>query len=247
VAIQRETVIQIQQALQAVLLRKNAPLCFECCPYVSLSRACLGKKIVFSSLFIEMASQKDAFSLRVRPSSAARPCPTPSARCCAVPPCVSTKPVVGGERQNETRQPPKSFLPFLKRKRSWFHCVVCQDRLGTVICQDRLRTDKKRTCKASQTRSPERARRRSARETRRSLRKTAFLSHLYIKTIILPRQARDKHRESTQKKMPFFAPLVVGVLEQGCARCGLRKRQQTKQRRENGNGRDQFNLKTFWW
>jgi len=26
------------------------------------------------------------------------------------------------------------------------------------------------------------------------LRKTAFLSHLYIKTIILPRQARDKHR-----------------------------------------------------
>jgi hypothetical protein len=40
--------------------------------------------------------------------------------------------------------------------------------------------------------------------------------------------------------MPFFAPLVVGVLEQGCARCGLRKRQQTKQRRENGNGRDQF-------
>jgi hypothetical protein len=26
------------------------------------------------------------------------------------------------------------------------------------------------------------------------------LSHLYIKTNILPRQARDKHRESTQKK-----------------------------------------------
>jgi hypothetical protein len=31
------------------------------------------------------------------------------------------------------------------------------------------------------------------------LRKTAFLSHLYIKTIILPRQARDKHRENSKK------------------------------------------------
>jgi hypothetical protein len=29
------------------------------------------------------------------------------------------------------------------------------------------------------------------------------LSHLYIKTIILPRQARDKHRENS-KKRPFF-------------------------------------------
>jgi hypothetical protein len=27
-----------------------------------------------------------------------------------------------------------------------------------------------------------------------------FLRHLYIKTIMLPRQARDKHRESTQKE-----------------------------------------------
>jgi hypothetical protein len=35
------------------------------------------------------------------------------------------------------------------------------------------------------------------------LRKTAFLSHLYIKTIILPRQARDKHRENTQKRCRF--------------------------------------------
>jgi hypothetical protein len=33
--------------------------------------------------------------------------------------------------------------------------------------------------------------------------KTGFLSHLYIKCIILPRQARDKHRESTQKKPVF--------------------------------------------
>ena len=41
---------------------------------------------------------------------------------------------------------------------------------------------------------------------RPALRKTAFLSHLYMKTIMLPRQGRDQHRESTQKKMPFFAP-----------------------------------------
>jgi hypothetical protein len=32
--------------------------------------------------------------------------------------------------------------------------------------------------------------------------KTAFLRHLHIKTNILPRQARDKHRENS-KKMPF--------------------------------------------
>jgi len=31
------------------------------------------------------------------------------------------------------------------------------------------------------------------------LRKTAFLSHLYIKTNILPRQARNKHRENSKK------------------------------------------------
>jgi hypothetical protein len=35
------------------------------------------------------------------------------------------------------------------------------------------------------------------------VRKRSFLSHLYIKTIILPRQARDKHRE-TLKKMAVF-------------------------------------------
>jgi hypothetical protein len=34
-----------------------------------------------------------------------------------------------------------------------------------------------------------------------------FAPFIY-KTIILPRQARDKHWESTQKKMPFFAPKV---------------------------------------
>jgi hypothetical protein len=32
--------------------------------------------------------------------------------------------------------------------------------------------------------------------------KTAFLGHLYIKCIILPRQARDKHRENSET-MPF--------------------------------------------
>jgi hypothetical protein len=32
------------------------------------------------------------------------------------------------------------------------------------------------------------------------VRKRAFLRHFILKTIILPRQARDKHRESTQKR-----------------------------------------------
>jgi hypothetical protein len=36
-----------------------------------------------------------------------------------------------------------------------------------------------------------------------ALRKTAFLSHLYVKTIILPRQARDKHRENSKKEAVF--------------------------------------------
>jgi hypothetical protein len=36
-----------------------------------------------------------------------------------------------------------------------------------------------------------------------SLRKTAFLSHLYTKTIILPRQARDKHRETSKNDAVF--------------------------------------------
>jgi hypothetical protein len=38
-----------------------------------------------------------------------------------------------------------------------------------------------------------------------------FEPFVYIKTIILPRQARDKHRESTPKKMPFFAPVLSGT------------------------------------
>ena len=38
------------------------------------------------------------------------------------------------------------------------------------------------------------------------LRKTAFLRHLYIKTNILPRQARDKHRENSKKDAVFRTP-----------------------------------------
>ncbi len=33
---------------------------------------------------------------------------------------------------------------------------------------------------------------------------TAFLSRLYLNTTFLPRQARDKHRESTQKSLRFY-------------------------------------------
>ena len=40
------------------------------------------------------------------------------------------------------------------------------------------------------------------------LRKTAFLSHLYIKTIVLPRQARAKHRETLKKRWRFSHPFV---------------------------------------
>eukprot|EP01046_Picozoa_sp_COSAG06_P040096 COSAG06_NODE_4816_length_3933_cov_8.111633_2_plen_86_part_00 len=36
-----------------------------------------------------------------------------------------------------------------------------------------------------------------------NLRKTAFLSHFYIKTNILPRQALDKHGENSKKGAVF--------------------------------------------
>jgi hypothetical protein len=36
------------------------------------------------------------------------------------------------------------------------------------------------------------------------VRKRHFFRHLYIQCIILPRQARDKHRESTQKGRRFL-------------------------------------------
>jgi len=53
--------------------------------------------------------------------------------------------------------------------------------------------------------------------------KTAFLSHLYKKTIILPRQARDKHRENSKKdakpsrsiaKTGSRQPLGDGILKE---------------------------------
>ena len=34
--------------------------------------------------------------------------------------------------------------------------------------------------------------------------KTVFLSHLYIKMIIMPRQARDKHRENSKRETGFL-------------------------------------------
>eukprot|EP01046_Picozoa_sp_COSAG06_P000560 COSAG06_NODE_16_length_34949_cov_31.500832_16_plen_65_part_00 len=41
------------------------------------------------------------------------------------------------------------------------------------------------------------------------MRKRHFLRHLYIKCIILPRQARDEHRENS-KKVPFSLRLDEG-------------------------------------
>ena len=43
-----------------------------------------------------------------------------------------------------------------------------------------------------------------------TVRKRVFLRHLYIKMLILPRQARDKHRESTQKQTRFFRRQGLG-------------------------------------
>jgi hypothetical protein len=40
------------------------------------------------------------------------------------------------------------------------------------------------------------------------VRKTPFLSHFYVTTIILPRLAQDKHRESTQKRRRFVQAAV---------------------------------------
>ena len=47
--------------------------------------------------------------------------------------------------------------------------------------------------------------------------KTVLLSHLYIKTIILPRQARDKHRESTQKRDDRFLRRCANHASVPCA------------------------------
>jgi hypothetical protein len=46
--------------------------------------------------------------------------------------------------------------------------------------------------------------------TLQCLQKTAFLSHLYIKTIILPRQARDKHRENSNCRKSSAITLSSG-------------------------------------
>ena len=40
-----------------------------------------------------------------------------------------------------------------------------------------------------------------------------FLRHLYIKCIVLPRQARDKHRESTQKRDVFSQHVFAGYTD----------------------------------
>jgi hypothetical protein len=49
------------------------------------------------------------------------------------------------------------------------------------------------------------------------VRKTPFLSNLYIKTIILPRHAQDKHRESTQERRRFVQGCALrGNTVQGC-------------------------------
>ena len=75
---------------------------------------------------------------------------------------------------------------------------------------------------------------------RRDLRKTAFLRHLYIKTIILPRQAQDKHRENSKKDAVFrtvpvaaahfIVPIVVIVMKV-CRKNGQRPFQVTSEKR----------------
>ena len=52
-----------------------------------------------------------------------------------------------------------------------------------------------------------------------------FLSNFYLKIIILPRQARDKHRESTQKKcrFPSDSKLLVRLRRLGQHRCETKR------------------------
>eukprot|EP01046_Picozoa_sp_COSAG06_P031807 COSAG06_NODE_3130_length_5807_cov_14.069727_2_plen_117_part_00 len=67
----------------------------------------------------------------------------------------------------------------------------CQDRLGTNIGKAlKIRVAFFAGARAAQGK------------------KTAFLSHLYIKMMILPRQARDNHRENS-KKVPFSRSVVT--------------------------------------
>jgi hypothetical protein len=63
--------------------------------------------------------------------------------------------------------------------------------------------EKRRFCRATTSRNGRRAHQpKIARGEEATARKRHFLRHLYIKIIILPRQARDKHRENS-KKVPF--------------------------------------------
>ena len=48
-----------------------------------------------------------------------------------------------------------------------------------------------------------------------AVRKRHFLRHFILKMIVYPRQARDKHRESTQKEMRFPIGYYRCDLEQG--------------------------------
>jgi hypothetical protein len=52
--------------------------------------------------------------------------------------------------------------------------------------------------------------------------KTVFFSHLYIKVIFLPRQARDKHRENS-KQSPFSCRLESWLIARGWATLAIRK------------------------
>jgi hypothetical protein len=47
----------------------------------------------------------------------------------------------------------------------------------------------------------------------KQVRKRHFLSHLYIKINILPRQARDKHRENSKKDAVFRTSLLRGTFQ----------------------------------
>ena len=63
--------------------------------------------------------------------------------------CLKTYPLCineacGGDRKNETRQPPKNFLHFLKRKPYFFEPFIHKKR---SLCQDRLRTSIEKTRK----------------------------------------------------------------------------------------------------
>jgi hypothetical protein len=74
---------------------------------------------------------------------------------------------------------------------------------------------------APRRRFPHRGREDDAVVVPEELRKPAFLSHLYIKTIILPRQAQDKHRETIKQRCRFShldAAETAAVLHQEAVR-----------------------------